>query len=159
MGPSAPPAQFRSPLDAIGATASFACAVHCAIVAIFLGVAPAVSFLASSWVEWAFLLTSAAIGVAALVPGYRLHRQRRPLVLFGVGMATLLMLRLLHAAPSVSEMIAVALAAACLISAHWINHFVRIHLHSADGLCSGQLQRAGIAIEHHAVVNRQRGIE
>jgi hypothetical protein len=121
MGISAQTTQARPSLDAVGATASFACAVHCAIVAVFLGATPAVSFLAASWVEWAFLLTSAAVGVGALVPGYRRHRQRRPLVLFAVGMSTLLMLRVIHAAPSLSEMIAVAVAAVCLISAHWIN--------------------------------------
>ncbi len=125
MGISVQPPPTKPSLDTIGASASFACAVHCAIVALFLGATPAVSILAASWVEWAFLLTSAAIGVGSLIPGYREHGLRRPLVLFAIGMATLITLRVLHVAPSLAEMTVVAAAAVCLISAHWINRGAR----------------------------------
>lgn len=126
MGISLPPLQANKPsLDAVGATASFACAVHCAVVAIFLGATPAISMLAATWVDWAFLGLSAAIGFAALVPGYRLHGLRRPLALFTFGIALLITLRVLHAGPSVPEMLTVAVAASCLIAAHWINRGAR----------------------------------
>ncbi|MBC7844821.1 MAG: MerC domain-containing protein [Gemmatimonadaceae bacterium] len=122
---SAPPPHSRPSLDSVGASASFVCAVHCAVVALFLGAAPAITFLAASWVEWAFLATSAVLGLASLVPGYRVHGLRRPLGLFAVGMTLLISLRVIHARPSVSEMMAVAFAAGCLISAHWINRGAR----------------------------------
>ena len=124
MGCSVPP-QSKPSLDTVGATASFVCAVHCAVVALFIGAAPAVTFLAASWVEWAFLATSAVVGIASLVPGYRLHGLRRPLALFTVGMTLLITLRVMHAKPSVTEMTAVAFAAGCLIAAHWINRVAR----------------------------------
>ena len=124
MGSSVPP-QAKPSLDTVGATASFVCAVHCAIVALFVGAAPAISFLAASWVEWAFLATSAVVGIVSLVPGYRLHGLRRPLALFTVGMTLLITLRVMHAKPSVAEMTAVAFAAGCLIAAHWINRGAR----------------------------------
>jgi MerC mercury resistance protein len=108
-------------LDAVGATTSVVCAVHCAIVALFLGAAPAIPILAASWVDWAFLAVSAAVGLASLIPGYRLHRARRPLALFALGIALLLVLRLLHVRASLGEMAVVIVAASSLIAAHWIN--------------------------------------
>ena len=111
----------RSSLDAVGATASFVCAVHCAIVALFLGAAPAISMLAATWVDWAFLGISAAVGFASLIPGYRKHGARRPLALFALGIALLLSLRVLHVRASLGEMSVVIIAAASLIAAHWIN--------------------------------------
>lgn len=111
----------RPNLDTLGASASLVCALHCAVVALFLGVTPVASYLAASWVDWAFLLVSAAVGLSALVPGHRRHGLRRPLTLFAVGMFLLVALRLLRAAPSLPEMTVVAVAAGCLIAAHWIN--------------------------------------
>ncbi len=117
----APASQPRAALDTVGATASLMCAVHCAIAALFLGVAPALSFFAAPWIDWAFLAASAVIGLAALIPGYRLHRVRRPLALFVLGMTLLLILRVLHVHVSLSEMAVVIVAASSLIAAHWIN--------------------------------------
>ena len=118
---SAQHSERRSALDTMGATASFACAVHCVVVALFLGAAPTLSLFAASWVDWAFLLASVLIGLGSLVPGYRLHRERRPLALFAIGISLLLGLRLMRMAPSLSEILVVALAAGSLIAAHCIN--------------------------------------
>jgi MerC mercury resistance protein len=116
-----PLTETRPALDTMGATASLMCAVHCAIAALFIGVAPALSFFAAPWIDWAFFGISAVIGLAALVPGYRLHRMRRPLTLFALGMTLLLILRVLHVQASLSEMAVVIVAASSLITAHWIN--------------------------------------
>jgi MerC mercury resistance protein len=121
MGTSAHSGHLRPSLDTMGATASFACALHCAVVALMLGLMPAASFLASSWIEWAFLGASTAIGLVALVPGYRKHRLRTPLVLFAVGIALLVALRALSAQASALELTTVLVAALCLILAHWKN--------------------------------------
>lgn len=111
----------RPSLDAVGATASLACAMHCAVVALFLGTLPAVSFIAASWVEWVFLGASTVIGLLALVPGYRRHHLRAPLVLFVCGLTILITLRALRVAPSLGEMVLVCVAAVCLVAAHWRN--------------------------------------
>ena len=124
-------------LDVMGATASMVCAVHCAVVAVFLGALPAAaSFLAAPWVEWVFLALSTIIGVGALLPGYRQHRQRAPLLLFAGGIAMLATLRAVHAAPSAGEMLVVIAAATCLVSAHWQNR--------------GALHRCSCGPKHHA---------
>ncbi len=119
----------RPNLDTMGATASFVCAVHCMVVALLLGVMPTLAFLAASWIEWAFLAASTAIGLFALVPGYRRHRARTPLALFTLGIAVLATLRALLVPPSLLELTAAVTAALCLISAHWIN---RGALHRCD---------------------------
>ena len=117
----------RSSLDTVGATASAVCAVHCAIVALFLGAAPAISLLDATWVDWAFLGISAAVGFASLIPGYRKHGARQPLALFALGIALLLALRVMHVRTSIGEMTVVLIAAASLIAAHWINRGATHH--------------------------------
>lgn len=121
MPPSVEHSRSAHSLDTVGATTSFVCAVHCAIVAIFLGAAPAIPFLASTWIDWAFLGMSSAVGLASLIPGYRLHRAWRPLALFALGIVLLLVLRLLRVRASLGEMAVVLVAASSLIAAHWIN--------------------------------------
>ncbi|MCC7054157.1 MAG: MerC domain-containing protein [Gemmatimonadaceae bacterium] len=112
----------RPSLDVVGATASLACAVHCAVVAVFLGAMPAAaSFLAAPWIEWIFLAASTLIGLASLLPGYRSHGLKTPLLLFTAGIAMLAVLRATHASPSLAEMLVVIVAAGCLVSAHWQN--------------------------------------
>ena len=113
--------QHRPSLDTVGATASLACAVHCAVVALLFGALPAASLLAAPWIDWAFLGASTAIGLFALVPGYRRHHLRTPLVLFTIGITILTTLRVLRVPPSIAEMIVVLFAASLLIVAHWKN--------------------------------------
>lgn len=114
--PHAPPS-----LDMVGISASFACAVHCVVVALLLGVAPVSSLLAAAWIDWAFLGASVLIGLASLIPGYRTHQLRTPLVLFVSGVAMLVTLRAMHVGPSVFEVLVVILAATLLVTAHWKN--------------------------------------
>lgn len=116
-----PTTQLTQSLDIVGASASLVCAVHCAVVALFLGILPAASMLAASWIEWVFLSASALIGVAALVPGYRRHRRTVPLTLFALGIGALSLLRAFAVPSGLFEMSVVAAAASCLVSAHWIN--------------------------------------
>jgi MerC mercury resistance protein len=135
MGISVQLPQSRPSLDAVGATASVACAVHCAAVALFLGASPAISLLAAPWVDWAFLAVSAMIGVGALFPGYRRHGLRAPLVMFAFGISLLVVLRILRAAPSAGETAVVIVAAVVLIAAHWKNR--------------GALHRCACGPQHH----------
>jgi hypothetical protein len=129
-------ARVTRALDLVGATASLACVVHCAAVALVLGLMPAMSFLAAPWIEWGFLALSIGVGLAALVPGFRRHRQRSPLLLFVTGITLLITLRLsdAHAAPS--EVVVVATAGVALVTAHWQNR--------------SALQRCACGPAHHA---------
>lgn len=136
MGNSEHSPQARHRLDVVGATASLACAVHCAAVALLLGVLPAVSVISAHWIDWAFLSLSTMIGIAALGPGFRRHHLRTPLALFTIGIGILVLTRVLGLQPSVPEMLLVMLAAACLIAAHWKN---RTALHRCA--CAPQAHR------------------
>lgn len=111
----------RISLDIVGVAASFVCAVHCAGVALVLGLAPALEIVAQPWVEWLFLSASLLLGVTALVPGYRLHRHPMPLVLFITGISVLFVARLLRLPSPTLELGIVLPAAAALIAAHWRN--------------------------------------
>lgn len=108
-------------LDIVGATASVVCAVHCAGVALLLGIAPALEIVSQPWVDWLFLGASMLVGLLALVPGFRQHRQPMPLLLFTGGITILCMARLLRMPPSTLELTIVLVAASALITAHWRN--------------------------------------
>lgn len=125
----------RPSLDVVGVSASFACAAHCVVVALLLGVAPAASLLAASWIDWAFLGASVVIGLVALVPGYRIHQLQTPLVLFMSGIGMLVTLRAMHVGPSLFEVLIVIVAATFLVLAHWKNR--------------GALHRCACGPDHH----------
>ena len=90
MGSSARVASTYHPsLDIVGATASVVCAVHCAGVALLLGIVPALQMVAQPWVDWYFLSASTMVGLMALIPGFRQHRHPMPLVMFVGGITAL----------------------------------------------------------------------
>jgi hypothetical protein len=118
-----PVSAHRGVLDAVGATASIACAVHCAIVALALGLLPILGFMANPWIDIGFLGLSAVIGVASLVPSWWHHGERRPLQSFAVGLALLLVARINLPSPLV-ELALVLAGAAFVVRAHWLNRML-----------------------------------
>lgn len=62
-------------LDQVGAVASFACAVHCAVqpVAVSLSAAGVVSFLDSGPVEWGLVILAGVVGTVSAWRGYKTH--------------------------------------------------------------------------------------
>ncbi|BCM91083.1 hypothetical protein IAD21_02947 [Abditibacteriota bacterium] len=85
-------------LDRAGATASFLCAIHCALMPFVVTMLPllGLSFLASEPVEWTLLLSSATLGTLSLCAGFREHRSRRVFGLLGIALALLVAGRILH---------------------------------------------------------------
>lgn len=85
-------------LDRAGATASFLCAIHCAIMPFVLTVLPllGLGFLSSEPVEWALLSCSAVLGTLSLCVGFREHKRRRVFGLLGLALAFLVAGRILH---------------------------------------------------------------
>jgi hypothetical protein len=65
----------RPELDQIGAAASTACAVHCAIIPIALSLSAGgvVSFLGNQAVEWGLVIVSGLLGTIAAWRGHRRH--------------------------------------------------------------------------------------
>ena len=79
--------------DRVGATASFLCAIHCALLPFVLTVLPllGLGFLAGHEFERGFVTFAATLALFALVGGYRRHRRPLPLLLAIPGLALLLL--------------------------------------------------------------------
>ena len=65
--------------DRFGATASFLCAVHCALLPLVLATLPALglSFLADHRYERGFIAFASVLAVTTFIVGYRKHRRFR----------------------------------------------------------------------------------
>jgi hypothetical protein len=115
-------------LDALGIGASLLCAVHCAVLPVLVTLLPLLGLhmRGNEKLEHALLACTFVIGVAALLSGYRRHRQLQPLLWFLAGFAGLLLghYRLRPAwQPAV-----IAAGAVCIIVAHIRNlHKCRMH--------------------------------
>jgi len=85
-------------LDRAGATASFLCAIHCALMPFVITMLPllGLSFLASEPVEWTLLLSSATLGTLSLCAGFRQHKSRRVFAVLGMALAFLVAGRIFH---------------------------------------------------------------
>jgi len=92
------PAIQTEKLDRAGATASFLCAIHCALMPFIITMLPllGLSFLASEPVEWTLLLSSATLGTLSLCAGFREHRSRRVFAMLGMALALLVAGRIFH---------------------------------------------------------------
>jgi MerC mercury resistance protein len=75
----------RIGLDQVGAIASLACAVHCAVIpiAISLSAAGVFSFLDNEPVEWGFVLLASVVGTVSAWRGYRTHGNKTVAVVLG----------------------------------------------------------------------------
>ncbi len=74
-------------LSKVGPWVSIACAIHCMVSPILLGLLPIVP--ASEPIELALIGVSVVIGMITLVAGYREHRKARVLVLLAFSLAFL----------------------------------------------------------------------
>jgi MerC mercury resistance protein len=111
-------------LDRLGAAVSLACAAHCAVMPLFVGLLPlaGLGFLAGEQTEWALAGLSIGVGSLSLIPSYaRKHRQWRPLLLFAFGASLIIVVRLLAEEGSRLEAPTMALGALLIVFAHMIN--------------------------------------
>jgi hypothetical protein len=78
-------------LDRAGATASFICAVHCALMPLVITLLPLVGlgWLADERIEWALVIAAGIMGVSSLCLGYRVHRNRRAFAALSVALVLL----------------------------------------------------------------------
>jgi len=131
-------AHARGALDALGAAASTACAVHCLLLPVALGALPALglTLLASERVEWGLVLLTLAVGIAALGYGYvRVHRRAVPAALFALGMTLLLAARLAGEDAPRAEPVAVLAGALCIVQAHRLNRLLARRCAAACAAC------------------------
>jgi hypothetical protein len=79
--------------DRVGATASFLCAIHCALLPFVLALLPflGLEFLADHRFERGFVLFACVLALFALIRGFRRHQRPLPLMLAIPGLALLLL--------------------------------------------------------------------
>ncbi len=110
--------------DRVGATASFLCAIHCALLPFVLAILPllGLSFLADHAFERGFVLCASALALFALLNGYRRHHRPLPLWLALPGL-TLLILGVTFAEnySIILHSVLVTCGGLLLASAHFVN--------------------------------------
>jgi hypothetical protein len=106
--------------DFIGIGASLACAVHCAILPVFLSGLSifGVNIIHNFWFESGMILFAFVVGMLSLRHGFFRHHNRAiPFLLFSIGMLFLLAKQFLHD----YELILLPFALILIISAHISN--------------------------------------
>lgn len=79
--------------DRVGATASFLCAIHCALLPFVIAVLPllGLEFLADHRFERGFVMFACVLALVALIRGFRRHQRPLPLMLAIPGLLLLLL--------------------------------------------------------------------
>jgi hypothetical protein len=106
--------------DLIGISVSFGCAVHCAILPVFLSGLSVfgINIIHNFWFESGMILLAFTVGTFSLLHGFiRHHRSLTPLLLFSAGMVFLLAKHFWQ----LYELILLLFAVILIISAHFFN--------------------------------------
>jgi MerC mercury resistance protein len=127
-------ARLAALADRFGATASFLCAIHCALLPFVIAVLPALglAFLADHGIERGFVLFACLLAATMLLLGYRRHRRPNALLVLLPAVLLLLWGVLLDAEQaSVAHAWLVSSGGTLLALAHLIN--LRLsHVHDAN---------------------------
>jgi hypothetical protein len=132
-----PPSLFAHLADRLGATASFLCAVHCALLPAVIALLPAlgVGFLADHGFEQGFIVFASVLAVTTAVIGFRRHRRFRAFWFLVPGVALLIvgvLVDLEHA--TTTHAILVSIGGTLVALAHLAN--LRLaHGHVHDAAC------------------------
>lgn len=126
--------------DRIGATASFLCAIHCALLPFVLTLLPllGLGFLASHEFERGFVAFAVMLAMVALVIGYRRHRRRLPLLLAVPGLLLLIFgITVVDLHTLTVHSVLVTCGGLLVASAHFVNLYIDrrrglAHVHGAQ---------------------------
>lgn len=107
-------------LDQLGMTASFACAIHCALLPMVVSILPlmGLEFLANTWVEVGMICLSLVLGAWSLISTYPRHQNRVPLLVLFIGF---LLIAAGHFLFESLEAVVVPLGGFTIAGAHYIN--------------------------------------
>lgn len=125
---------FKINWDALGITASLACAIHCAVLPLFFSSAPlfGINLINNTIFEVVMILLALLIGVQSLYHGWKKHHHKTlPLILFMIGIILLLMKQIWHQ----QQLYFLLPAVAAIVMAHFLNyHFCKRanHCHVND---------------------------
>jgi hypothetical protein len=113
---------FTHYLDALGFSASFLCALHCAFVPVLLTLSffQGLHFLADPSIERGVLIISFFLALASLLPSYINHHHRlSPILIFVLGAFLIIVGRM--DLLSVWEILLTSIGATCIAVAHLVN--------------------------------------
>ena len=121
--------------DALGVSASLACAIHCALLPLFMTSLPlfGTNIIHNPWFEAGMILLALAIGSYSLFHGYKKHHHSTlPLLLFVLGFSFLVLKQFfIH-----YETWLLIPAVLFIVTAHINNYrFCRIHNHAHSDDC------------------------
>lgn len=121
--------------DTLGISASLACAIHCALLPLFLTSLPlfGINIIHNEAFEYGMILLSFFIGIVALYHGWKKHHHSiKPILIFTVGMFFLLAKQYWHQWAIVLLIPAVIL----IVSGHVLNfRSCRVHNHAHADDC------------------------
>jgi hypothetical protein len=121
--------------DALGISASLACAIHCALLPLFMTSLPlfGMNIINNSTFEGFMILLALAIGGYSLYHGYKKHHHSfLPLTLFLAGMSFLVLKTILHE----YELWLLIPAVLLIVAGHVNNYrFCRVHNHAHSDDC------------------------
>src|SRR5688572_20571581 len=127
--------KFRINWDALGITASVACAIHCAVLPLFISTLPlfGINIIHNIAFEAGMVLLAFSIGSWSFYHGYRKHHHSwRPFILFTAGII-LLVLKLFFIHYETWLLIP---AVTLIVTAHFVNYrSCRVHAHAHADDC------------------------
>ena len=122
--------------DALGITASMACAIHCAVLPLFLSSLPlfGINIIENIRFEYGMIMLAFAVGAYSLYHGRKKHHHSwLPLIIFAVGIAFLLAKMAWHEWRNWFLLPAVI----CIVTAHFLNYrLCRHHDHAHADDCN-----------------------
>lgn len=130
------PSLFARLADRFGATASFLCAVHCALLPLVLALLPALGlgFLADHRFERGFVAFACVLALTSLIVGFRRHQRFGAFGFLAPGIALLLAGLVFEYESMVVHAALVATGGSLVALAHLIN--LRLaHGHVHDAAC------------------------
>ncbi|MGH8110972.1 MAG: MerC domain-containing protein [Rhodanobacteraceae bacterium] len=130
----APPRRFATLVDRVGATASFACAVHCVALPFVLALLPLVGlgFLAGHTFERVFVACAALLASASILAGYRGHRRPHALFLMVPGIVLLVSGVAIDIGVHVALHTASVVTGGVLVASAHVTNLVLSHRHHCD---------------------------
>lgn len=127
---------FRINWDALGISASVACAIHCAVLPLFLSSLPlfGVNIIENPVFEYGMIGIALIIGSYSLYHGKKKHHHSwLPLVVFAIGISLLVAKMIWHS----WHLVILAPAVICIVAAHWLNYkMCRHHNHAHKDDCN-----------------------
>ncbi len=127
---------FKINWDAFGIATSLACAIHCAILPLFLSSMPLFGYniIDNKWFEYGMIALAFAVGTFSLFHGRKKHHHSwLPMILFSIGIVLLLSKVIWHH----WQLWLLIPAVIFIVASHYLNYrMCRSHNHAHSDDCN-----------------------